>query len=228
MRQQTSPAIVLRRTNYGEADRIVTFLTPTGKIKAMVKGVRRSKSKLAGGIELFSESTITFLQTSGDLQRIVSTRLEEHWDGIIGDLQRTMFGYEAMKLFNKILEDEAERDYYDLLKATLTALSDIETSLQAIEVWFYLRILKLTGHEPNLTTDSEGKKLAEGELYRFDSEHMCFTLHSTGDFRAEHIKFLRLCISHQPGFIKQIKNIDSLTVSLQQLLQLQVKQRFMP
>ena len=39
MRQQTSPAIVLRRTNYGEADRIVTFLTPIGKISAIVKGV---------------------------------------------------------------------------------------------------------------------------------------------------------------------------------------------
>ena len=39
MRQQTSPAIVLRRTNYGEADRVVTFLTPIGKVKAIVKGV---------------------------------------------------------------------------------------------------------------------------------------------------------------------------------------------
>ena len=73
MKQQTTPAIILRRTNYGEADRIVTFLTPIGKIRAMVKGVRRSKSKLAGGIELFSESTVTFLETRGDLARVVSS-----------------------------------------------------------------------------------------------------------------------------------------------------------
>ena len=45
-------AIVLRRTNYGEADRILQLLTPKGKRSVMAKGVRRERSKLAGGIEL--------------------------------------------------------------------------------------------------------------------------------------------------------------------------------
>ena len=136
MKQQTTPAIILRRTNYGEADRIVTFLTPIGKIRAMVKGVRRSKSKLAAGIELFSESTVTFLETRGDLARVVSTRLETHWDPIIGDLQRMMFGYEAMKMLDKIIEDEAGREYFDLLRATLDALADLDLPLVAVEPWF--------------------------------------------------------------------------------------------
>lgn len=42
--------IVLRRTNYGEADRILNILTPSGKITAIAKGVRKSRSKLAGRI----------------------------------------------------------------------------------------------------------------------------------------------------------------------------------
>ena len=45
---------VLRRTNYGEADRILNIITPEGKISAIAKGVRKEKSKLAGGIEMFS------------------------------------------------------------------------------------------------------------------------------------------------------------------------------
>ena len=48
--------LVLRRTNYGEADRILNIITPTGKISAMAKGVRRARSKLAGGVEMFSLS----------------------------------------------------------------------------------------------------------------------------------------------------------------------------
>ena len=60
MKQQTTKAIVLRRTNYGEADRIVTFLTPVGKIRAMVKGVRGSKGKWAGGIGLFPRNPFHF------------------------------------------------------------------------------------------------------------------------------------------------------------------------
>ncbi len=128
MKQQTTPVIILRRTNYGEADRIISFLTPTGKISALVKGVRRSKSKLAGGIELFSESTIVFMRTKGELARIISTRLETYWENIVGDLPRMMFGYEAMKLLGQIIEDEAERSYYELLKSIICLL--IITNLQ--------------------------------------------------------------------------------------------------
>ena len=219
MKQQTCPAIVLRRTNYGEADRIVTFLTPVGKVRAMVKGVRRSKSKLAGGIELFSENTITFLETRGDLQRVVSTRLETHWDGLVGDLQRMMFGYEAMKLLDKIVEDEAERSYFELLRSTLAALSDVEIPLKAVESWFYIRILDLTGHTPNLKTDHTGKILAADQLYVFSPDDMCFVASPGGSFRAEHIKLLRLSLNHQPAFLKQIKEASQLAESLTPSLQ---------
>ena len=47
-------AIILRRTDYGEADRILNILTPSGKISAIAKGVRKARSKLAGGIEMFT------------------------------------------------------------------------------------------------------------------------------------------------------------------------------
>lgn len=43
-------AIVLRRTDYGEADRVVQLLTTKGRRSVIAKGVRREKSKLAGGI----------------------------------------------------------------------------------------------------------------------------------------------------------------------------------
>ena len=219
MRQQTSPAIVLRRTNYGEADRIVTFLTPIGKLKAIVKGVRRSKSKLAGGIELFSESTITFLQTQGDLQRIISTRLETHWDGIVGDLQRMMFGYEAMKMMDTMIEDEAERDYYELLRDTLAILGEVEVSLSGIKTWFYLRLLKLQGREPNLHTDQGGAKLIDDELYGFSAEEMCFYSSPTGTFRSEHIKLLRLLASHKSQVLHQVKDLSATAKPLEILLE---------
>lgn len=218
MKQITAPAIILRRTNYGEVDRIVTFLTPAGKLRALVKGVRRSKSKLAGGIELFSESTITFIETRGDLARIVSTRLNEHWDGIVGDLQRMMFGYESMKLLDLIVEDEAEAEYFELLKSVLKALNDSETPLEAAEVWFYIRILDLQGHGLNLKTDSQGKALEGDSLYSFSTEDMCFSPNDRGSFRAEHIKLLRLCISQPPKVLKQVKGVAELTKPVKPIL----------
>ena len=59
-------AIMLRRTNYGEADRIISFITPDrGKLSAIAKGVRKPKSKLAGGLELFAASDITIAEGRG-------------------------------------------------------------------------------------------------------------------------------------------------------------------
>ena len=214
MRQQTSPAIVLRRTNYGEADRIVTFLTPAGKISAMVKGVRRSKSKLAGGIELFSQNTITFLQTKGDLHRIISSRLDTYWEGIVGDLPRMMFGYEAMKLLGHVIENEAEPAYFELLRQTLEALSDSKTPRGAIEVWFYIRLLKLQGHEPQLTHDHQGKVLPPDSLYSFSVDDMTFFVSSNGEYRAEHIKLLRLAIGHHVSVMKQVASAAQLSEPL--------------
>ena len=45
---------VLKRTNYGEADRILNIITPLGKYAVIAKSVRKSRSKLAGSIEMFS------------------------------------------------------------------------------------------------------------------------------------------------------------------------------
>ena len=57
MKQLVTEVIILARTDYGEADRILTVLSPEyGKLRLLAKGVRRVKSKLAGGIELFSVS----------------------------------------------------------------------------------------------------------------------------------------------------------------------------
>jgi len=84
--QIVTTAIVLSRLNYGEADRIITVITPdNGKLRLMAKGVRRVKSKLAGGIELFIVSSLTFIKGKGDIGTLVSSRLQTHFSSIVTD-----------------------------------------------------------------------------------------------------------------------------------------------
>ena len=75
MSAERTQAIVLRRTNFGEADRILTLLTPLGQRGAMARGARREKSKLAGGIELFGVSDVVLQQGKIDLATLTSARL---------------------------------------------------------------------------------------------------------------------------------------------------------
>lgn len=194
--QLVAEAIVLARTDYGEADRIITLLTPRqGKLRLMAKGVRRVKSKLAGGIELFSVSTITYIQGRGDIGTLVSTRLQTHYGAIVQDIDRTMLGYELIKQLNKVTEDQPEPDYYYLLVEAFAALNDAAIGLDLIRLWFTAQLLRLNGHTPNLQTEADGAKLVPNQNYQFSFEDMAFSARPQGTFGAPEIKFLRLLFS---------------------------------
>lgn len=161
MKRIVVSAIVLGRINFGEADRILTVITPEqGKLRLMAKGVRKSTSKMAGGIELFSISSLTYIPGKRDISTLVSSRLVTHFGAIVSDLERTKIAYEALKTINDSTEEECEPVYYELLVEVLQALNSAEAHVTVIEVWFLLQMLKLAGHEPNFSSDAAGKKTA--------------------------------------------------------------------
>jgi len=193
MRQLVTPAIILSRTDYGEADRILTLLTPGyGKLTLLAKGVRRVKSKLAGGIELFSVSEITFIKGRGEVGTLVSTRLSRHYSRIVASLDRTMLGYELIKQLHKATEDEPEAAYFTLLQQAFEALDDPEVPLDLVTLWFAMQLLRLGGHTPNLRTDTQGNRLEPDLTYDFSFDNAAFAPNPNGRFTANHIKFLRL------------------------------------
>ncbi len=202
--------IVLKRIDFQEADRIITVLTPDqGKIKAIAKGVRRPNSKLAGGIELFSISNLTFLPKRGDLQTLVSSRLIEHYKNIVRDIDRTMLGYDLLKRLDRATEDAVGDDYFKLLTETLSGLNDFDLPKNMVELWFSMQMLKISGHTPNLRTDTAGTKLESGHKYLFDYDHMSFQPEKTGPFTANHVKLLRLAIGlEELTALKQVNDSE--------------------
>jgi DNA repair protein RecO len=213
MKQHVTDAIILSRTDYGEADRILTVLTPEyGKLSLLARGVRRIKSKLAGGIELFSVSTITFARGRGELGTLVSTRLKKHYGNIVKDLPRTMLGYDLIKKFHKVTEDEPEPEYFELLQQAFEALDDHTVPLPLVRLWFDAQIIRLGGHTPNLQTDEQGRKLVADQLYDFDFDRMQFVANPlNGRFAANHIKFLRLVYAgNTPQALMQVQGMGAL------------------
>jgi DNA repair protein RecO (recombination protein O) len=195
MKTVTTCAIVLSRTDYGEADRIIKFLTPdNGKVSVIAKGVRKSKSKLAGSIELFSVSDVTYILGRSDIYTLISARLSNHYDNIGKDLERTNTGYELIKLINSVTADSPEPSYFNLLHNAFKALDDINTDYRLTTLWFNMQILKLAGYSPNLMTDSKGTKLEESKSYSFDLDTMNFIENNNSPitYTQDHIKFLRL------------------------------------
>jgi DNA repair protein RecO (recombination protein O) len=125
VKQLLTEGIILSRIEYGEADRIITVLTPEhGKLRLMARGVRRIKSKLAGGIELFSVSDLSYIKGKGEIGTLVSSRLKTHYGSIVQDLSRVQLGYELIKLINKATEDQPDEEYFNLLRESFKALDD--------------------------------------------------------------------------------------------------------
>jgi DNA repair protein RecO len=200
MNQIVTTAIILRRTNYGEADRILTLLTPDhGKLRVMARGVRRIKSKIAGGIELFSVSNISYIKGRGEIGTLVSAQLAKHYGTIVKDITRTMLGYDLIKQLDRATEDETESDYFYLLEQVFIALDDVTIDVSVVRVWFSMQILRLDGHSPNLHTDTSGHKLELSEIYDFDHDAMTFYKKPDGIYNANHIKLLRLGFSGNPA-----------------------------
>ncbi len=216
MNRQSDLAIVLSRIDYGERDRILTLLCANqGKVSVLAKGVRSPKSKLAGGIELFSESQVDFVQGKGGLCVLTSSRLKRHFPGLIKNLDKTMLGYELLKIINKITEDSSGQEYYSTLLYALSALDKIGYSKEFVKLWFGLQILKIDGHSPNLVKDTNGKKLELVDRYSFDLDKQCFAPRESGRFAPGHIKLLRLCLaSKKPKEIKVEDNIVSESLEL--------------
>ncbi len=226
MTQKVTVGIVLSRTNYGEADRILTVLTSDqGKVRLVAKGVRRIKSRLAGGIELFSINDITYIVGRGDLGTLVSARVFRNFGSIVKDVNRTMFTYDVLKVLNKLTEDSPEQEYFTVLARTLEAIDNAQNSLDAIALWFYMQLLRLSGHLPNLVTDNHGKKLHSEKRYIFMLEDMAFSESVNGPFTADHIKLLRLSESAKSAIkIAQITGADKILPSLSQLSMTMLKQ----
>ena len=221
MKQLQSKAIVLSRTDYGEADRIITVLTPEqGKLSLMARGARRVRSKLAGGIELFSVVDVSYIQGRGQIATLISARLVHYYSNIVKDIDRVQLGYELIKVLHRATEDQPEPEYFELLQTAFKALDTSTIGIDVIRAWFQSQLLRFSGQSPNLKTDTLGDKLLANGLYDFDFEAMTFRQGPEGQFSSDHIKLLRLIFSgNPPDILAHIQNLDNLLAACQPLIQ---------
>lgn len=211
MKPIRTKAIVLRRTNYAEADRILQLLTPDhGKLSVIAKGVRREKSKLAGGIELFAICDVSIIPGKGDMGTLTSSRLDTFYGHIMEEYDRLQLGYEAIKQVNQAAEVVSDPAFFELLATTFASLDDHEINEKVTAAWFWLQLAILLGVGLNLATDENGMKLVEESQYNFSEDSMSFIYHEQGRFTTEHIKLLRLLSAQPPQVAQHVQGVDTL------------------
>lgn len=210
MSARRTSAIVLRRTNYGEADRILQLLTPQGKKSVLAKGVRREKSRLAGGIELFAVSDVVINQGKGDLGILTSSRLVHFYRHILEDYDTMQFGYEVIKQVGRASEMMDEPEWYDMLAEILPALDSANVPRQLVQTWFYLRYASLLGSELSLRHDVDGNPLQSDGRYTYDASEKGLRLAERGELSSDHIKYLRVISAKPLMAVAQIGGVEAI------------------
>lgn len=145
-----TPAIILRRHDLGEADRILTLFTRNhGKIRAVAKGVRRPTSRKAGHVELFTH--VDALIAHGRSLNVLSqVDTLNPYAPLRGDLVRTTYASHFVELVDAFTEEADEnRPLFDLLRDSLEWVCQTD-DLQRTARYYELHLLELVGYRPEL------------------------------------------------------------------------------
>jgi DNA repair protein RecO len=176
----------------------------------MARGVRREKSRLAGGIELFAICDIVITEGKSDLGILTSARLVQFYRHIMEDYDKMQFAYEVIKQVGKASEMVDEPEWYDVAAEVLMALDNKTISRQLVETWFYLRYATLLGAELSLAHDIHGEKLQPESRYTYDVSEKGLSESVRGELTADHIKFLRLVNVKSLAILAQIGGIETI------------------
>ncbi|MFQ5436124.1 MAG: DNA repair protein RecO [Anaerolineae bacterium] len=149
-RTYRSEAIVLKRSDFGEADRLLTLYTREyGKIRAIAKGARKPQSRKTGHVELFMRSSCFFAK-GRDLDILTQAEMVEAYAALREDLVRTTYAAYAVELLDRFTVDEDPHpDIYSLLAAVLSWFGAHEDVL-LVARYYELRLLSLSGFRPQL------------------------------------------------------------------------------
>ena len=143
-------AIIIGRFNIGEADRILTIFTrEQGKMRVSARAVRRIKSRLAGHVELFSETQL-WLHEGKTLNSVSSAQLTRGANDWLHRPDRMNLAYLMAQLLDRLsAEGESQPELYLLALELITELSG-ELPSPLLELGLKLRFLNDLGYRPEL------------------------------------------------------------------------------
>lgn len=150
----STPAILLRRSSYGDFDLIITLLSlAKGKITVIAKNAKKSRKRFPGLLELFSVLNMECRLPRGRGMAVLQdAALINPFSGIRGNIMKTSYASYWAELVNLWLEEGKEQErIYHLLLYCLDCLDSGTIGNEELSIIFQLRFLSLSGLSPNFS-----------------------------------------------------------------------------
>jgi DNA repair protein RecO (recombination protein O) len=165
---EKTEAVVLHTYNLTESSKIVVLLTPgRGKVRAVAKGVRRTKSKFGSALEAIThvEAEIYFKE-GRDLQNLSQAETLDPFQSIRSDLTRLGLASVMCELMEQFAqEDEESSPLFVLLLVALKTLAGTSKNYSSLLISFHMRLLEAAGLLPEMGRCVNCKRAIEGHGY---------------------------------------------------------------
>jgi len=168
----TTPALLLRRINYGDHDLIINLFTlDRGKVSVIAKAAKKSVKRFGGILELFSALEAVIKPGRGKgLPVLQEATLVNPYANIRSDVVKTAYASYWAELVNAWMEEYDRQDLiFNLLGHVFTELDRGARETRALSVLFQIRFMTLSGLAPNLSKCSrcglDFEKVASREIY---------------------------------------------------------------
>ncbi len=159
-------AIVIRRRDWDEADRLLTLYTrEQGKLQAVAKGVRKPASRKSGHVELFTRAQLLVARTRS-IHIVTQAETIQAFRVLRESLEASTLAHYFAELLDRFTgEGESDPALFDLLSLALGWLCEAE-DFRLVARFYELRLLDLTGFRPDLHDCPKcGKQLKPVENY---------------------------------------------------------------
>jgi len=162
-RRYTTDAIVLSRFDLGEADRVLTLITPaSGKLKVIAKGIRRPTSRLGGSLEPFAELTVA-LARGRTFDIVTQVSVGHAWLRLRDDLESTATAWYLAELADRSLEERhAAEPLYSLLRRAYELL-DAGMAPGRVARWYEMHLLDELGVRPEVDRCAECDRMLDAD-----------------------------------------------------------------
>jgi DNA repair protein RecO (recombination protein O) len=216
MPAERTEAIVLRTYSLTESSKIAVLLAPLrGKVRAVAKGVRRTKSKFGSALEPMTHVEVQMHYKDGrDLQTLSQAVTREAFPAVRAELSRLGVAAVMCELMEQFVqEDEESSRPFVLLLLSLKTLGGIQRNLASLLISFYLRALEVFGLVPDMSSCMLCKKALSQHAYLDASAGglLCSACGSgrPGKLSAGSVKVMQRLLSAEWTMIERIRITDS-------------------
>ena len=208
MANYKAQGIILKRTNFSEADRmLIIFTREFGKVKAIAKGVRKQHSRLGGNLELFCNTQL-ILATGRNFDIVTEAEIIEPYLKTRKKLDLTHKAYYLAEVVDKLTVERVEHpEIFDLFVDVIEKIG--ESSSDLLLAYFEINMLKNIGYEPELVKCQKCHTQVRSHGNKFDCEEgglVCSNCQSLAEnISSDTIKVLRILLSKDISVLERLK-----------------------